>query len=115
MLNRARAKEGLGALRRDQGLDRVARAHAKAMITAGRVAHEAGDGTPSERVHAALVPAIRVGENVASAPTVRRVHQALWNSPSHRANMLDSTFDRVGVALVASTGGKLWAVQLFAR
>ncbi len=115
MLNRARAKEGLAALRQDEGLDRVARAHARAMIARGRVAHEAGDGTPAERVHIAQLPAIRVGENVASAPTVGRVHRALWNSPSHRANMLDSTFDRVGTALVADRAGKLWAVQLFAR
>ena len=115
MLNRARAKERLAPLRRDPGLDRVARAHARAMMATDRVAHDAGDGTPAQRVRAARLPALRVGENVASAPTVRRVHQALWNSPSHRANMLDSTFDRVGVALVTDKGDKLWAVQLFAR
>ncbi len=115
MLNRARARDGLAPLRRAKALDQVARAHAKAMIRTGRVAHDAGDGTPAERLQGAQLSARRVGENVARAPTLRRVHRALWNSPSHRDNMLDSSFDRVGIAVVRGERGKLWAVQLFAR
>jgi uncharacterized protein YkwD len=115
LLNAGRAQEGLTALRRDKALTRVARAHAEAMIQSGRVAHNAGDGSPAARVQSAQVKAQRVGENVARAPTLRRVHQALWNSPSHRDNMLDSSFDRVGIAVVRCGQGKLWAVQLFAR
>ena len=115
MLNQARAREGLAAMHRDRALDQVARAHANTMIQTGRVAHNTGDGSPASRVQGAQVNALRIGENVARAPTLRRIHDALWNSPSHRDNMLDSSFDRVGIALVRGERGKLWAVQLFAQ
>jgi uncharacterized protein YkwD len=113
MLNEARRKEGLSALRRDGRLDRVARAHAASMMQSRRAAHDVGQGPPTERVQRAGLNMHRVGENVASAPTISRVHEALWDSPSHRENLLDASFRRVGVGLAIDRTGQLWAVQLF--
>ncbi|MEQ9322509.1 MAG: CAP domain-containing protein [Polyangiaceae bacterium] len=115
LLNRSRQKEGLPPLHRDQKLDRIARDHAAAMMTARRAAHDVGQGPPTERVERAGLVVHRVGENVASAPTVARVHEALWDSPSHRENMLDASFRRTGVALAIDRTGQLWAVQLFSE
>lgn len=115
LLNRSRQKEGLPPLQRDGKLDRIARAHAAAMMAARRAAHDVGQGPPTERVERAGLAVHRVGENVASAPTVARVHEALWDSPSHRENMLDATFRRTGVALAIDRTGQLWAVQLFSE
>ena len=115
LLNRSRQMEGLPALRRDGKLDRIARDHAAAMMAARRAAHDVGKGPPTERVERAGLSAHRVGENVASAPTVARVHEALWDSPSHRENMLDASFRRTGVALAIDRTGQLWAVQLFSE
>jgi hypothetical protein len=114
-LNGARKREGVGALKRDKQLDALARAHAAAMIAAGRVGHDVGDGGPEERADAAGLKASRVGENVARAPTLARVHGALWDSPSHRENMLDQSFRRVGVAAIRDARGRLWSVQVFSN
>jgi uncharacterized protein YkwD len=115
LLNGARKSERVPRLRHDSTLDGLARAHAIAMVRAGKVAHDVGEGTPDERVEAAGIEAERIGENLARAPTVNRLHRALWDSPSHRDNMLDPEFQRVGIAIVADKSGRLWAVQLFAH
>jgi uncharacterized protein YkwD len=98
---------------RNAALDAVAHRHVLAMVATGRVAHDVGDGLPHERLGEAGVTATRVGENVASAPSLRRIHRVLWDSPSHRENLLDPGFSRVGVALVRDGHGKLWAAEVF--
>jgi Cysteine-rich secretory protein family len=115
LLNRARRKEGLRKLRRDKRLDAVARAHATAMMRSRRAAHDVGDGPPLTRSRRAGLLVHRVGENVASAPTLDRVHRALWDSPSHRENILDASFQSAGVALAIDRSGQIWAVQLFSE
>ncbi len=113
-LNRARKREGVAPAKRSTKLDRLARAHAIAMVRANRVAHDVGKGTPKARVASVYVAARRVGENVARAATVKRVHDAWWDSPSHRENLLDGSFRYVGIAAVKDERGRVWSVQLFA-
>jgi uncharacterized protein YkwD len=115
LLARARKREGAGALRHDEALARAAELHARAMMRSGKVAHDLGAGGPEERAMGLGIRARRIGENVASAPTVERLHRALWDSPSHRENMLDGRFKRFGSAIVQDERGRLWAVQLFAE
>ncbi len=112
-LNKERQQEGLPLLKRNPTLDALARKHAIAMVHKNLVAHDVGKGTPRERVATAGVGAMRVGENVARAATVRRVHAALWDSPSHRENMLDASFRHVGLAAVKDDRGRVWSVQVF--
>jgi uncharacterized protein YkwD len=113
LINKARRREGLRSVKRNPELDGVAHRHVLAMVAAQMVAHDVGDGLPHERLSEAGVDATRVGENVASAPTLRRIHRVLWDSPSHRENLLDPGFSRVGVALVRDSKGKLWAAEVF--
>jgi uncharacterized protein YkwD len=113
LLDGARRAEGLTPLVRDAALDRLALEHAQRMARRGHVAHDAGDGSPAERVERAGIEAARVGENVGSAPTVERIHHALWRSPSHRENMLHPHHRRLGIAVV-DRGGRLFAAQIFA-
>ena len=84
------------------------------MLRTRRVAHDVGAGGPRERADALGIASANIGENVASAPTIARVHQALWQSPTHRENMLDPNFRRVGVAAIRDEQGRFWAVQVFA-
>jgi uncharacterized protein YkwD len=111
----ARADAGEPPLLRDPRLDALARAHAVRMRDAHDVAHDAGDGDPEERVRQAGIAAAATGENVAHGPTVARLHASLWSSPSHRANILQRRFDRMGVAAIRDDRGDLWAVELFVR
>ena len=115
MVNAARASSALPTLARDAKLDALALDHARAMVAAGKLAHDVGDGDPAARIEGAYVPATTAGENVARAESVSLAHRALWASPSHRANVLSREFDRAGTAVVADPrGAGVWVVELFA-
>jgi uncharacterized protein YkwD len=114
MINRARAFEQSPLLQRDASLDAVAEQHAQAMRRLQRIAHDAGDGDPRSRVEAANLDVLAAGENVAHALDVTRAHRALWASPSHRENLLESRFDRVGIGTALDTDGSIWVCEVFA-
>jgi uncharacterized protein YkwD len=113
MLGAARTGARLPPLARDPRLDAVARAHAARMARACRLAHDAGDGDPVERLRAAGLDAREAAENVAHAATLQLAHRALWASPSHRMNMLRREMGRVGVAVARDERGDAWVVEMF--
>lgn len=106
MVNAARRIEQLAPLRRDPRLDRLAQEHAVAVRLAGQAGHDAGHGAPPERLSRADLAAARVGENVAQARDLARAHRALWNSPSHRGNLVDPRFDSVGLGIVVEDASR---------
>jgi len=114
MINRARAFERSPTLQRDQNLDAIAERHAQAMRKLQRIAHDAGDGDPRSRVEAANLDVLAAGENVAHAIDVTRAHRALWASPSHRENLLEARFDRVGIGTALDDDGSIWVCEVFA-
>jgi uncharacterized protein YkwD len=114
MVNGARAGEGLPRLVRDARLDRAAEAHAEAMRDEHQLAHEGRDGSPSDRLERVGVAARTVGENVAHAADAAHAHRTLWQSPSHRSNLLESRFDTFGVGVARDADGTLWVCELFA-
>jgi uncharacterized protein YkwD len=105
---------GLGPLARDARLDALAAAHAARMKAARTVGHDVGDGDPIDRLSRMGESARLVGENVAHAGTTRLAHRALYESPSHRANLLRPEFDRIGVAVVRDSDGSVWVSEEFA-
>jgi hypothetical protein len=112
-LNGLRSAEGVAKLARDPMLDRVAQAHAASMVRAGLLGHDVGDGDPRARIVSAGGGAFKVmGENVARAHDDRAAHRALYASPSHRGNMLDARFTKVGIGFVVdAASGELWVAQ----
>jgi uncharacterized protein YkwD len=115
MVNAARASAGLSRLARDRAIDGVALEHARRMAQAGRLAHDAGDGSPADRIAQAGMRLREAGENVAHAVDVALAHRLIWSSPAHRANLLRRDFDKVGVAVVRDAQGEAWVVEMFAR
>ncbi len=113
-VNAARAAHGLPGLRPSPALAELARDHARAMQAAGRLAHDVGQGNPSERIEAARLSPKISGENVARARTLERAHRALWRSPSHRGNLLHPRFSELGVGVVQDAEGSYWVAELFA-
>jgi uncharacterized protein YkwD len=99
MLNAARRSEQRLPVHRDPRLDALAQAHVEAMREARQTAHDVGQGLPPERLRRAGVHAALVGENVAHASSLGRAHRALWESPAHRATLLDAGFSAVGVGV----------------
>ncbi len=114
MVNLARSTEQSPPLVRERELDAVAQRHAEAMLKAKRIAHDAGDGLPPARIEAAGLSVLAAGENVAHALDLTRAHRALWASPSHRENLLQPRFDRIGIGIARDPDGSLWVCEVFA-
>lgn len=114
LVNAAREEQGLPRLKRNRTLDRAARAHSEKMRDLGRISHDTGHGDPAHRVAAVGLSPKATGENVALASSVVRLHRALWNSPSHRENLLLRRWDEMGIGIVErSDDGALLATELF--
>lgn len=112
MIAAVRSEEGLPGLRRDPRLDALAATHAEQMRKAGRVAHDLGDGDLAQRFQAEGYVASVVGENVARAESLALAHRALYASPSHRMNLLNAQYTRVGLATVTD-GPRIWVCEVF--
>ncbi len=112
-LNEARVAVGVAPLAPSAGLADVALGHALDMYTNGFISHlSPATGRVDDRVRAAGIQLTVVGENLALAATSRAVHDGLMESDPHRANLLRTSFDRVGVAAVRGPLG-LMVVQVF--
>jgi uncharacterized protein YkwD len=114
MVNAARRSEGKSPLMRDSSLDEIAARHSEAMQRVRVVGHDVGDGGPGQRLAEAGFSATHTGENVAGAASIVRAHRALWLSPSHRGNLLDARFTRLGLGVTQTEDGRVWVTQLFA-
>ena len=113
LLNLARIDAGSDPLAWSAALADVGLAHGLEMYEEGYFSHVSpATGTVADRVGAVGIPYRLVGENLALSPTPESVHEGLFDSPSHRANMLDDRFTRVGVAAVEGPLG-LMVVQVF--
>jgi uncharacterized protein YkwD len=102
-INASRAVYGLRALPVRSGLTWRAHDHSLDMARQHRLYHSDLSKVCCYR---------SVGENVGYATTLYRVHRALMESPAHRANLLASKWDSIGVGVVQS-GGYLWVTEIF--
>jgi uncharacterized protein YkwD len=104
LLNEARQKAHAPPIRENDELAAVARGHSKDMADHHFVGHVSpATGTPSDRARHAGVSGLReLGENVVVAATPESAHDSLMDSPAHRANMLRSEFNEVGIGAVAA-------------
>ena len=114
MLNQARIEEGRRPLVRSRQLDALALEHSRAMLRAGHIGHDLGDGSPKQRMESAGIFASLAGENVVHAADAPRAHRALWGSPSHRSNILHRGFRNVGIGALVGPDRTVWACELFA-
>jgi len=114
MANQARAQAGAPPLNRDVGLTLAARTHADAMAQQQQLSHQF-DGEPSLPHRLAAASALhldRAGENVALDLTPEQAHEHLMQSPPHRENLLDPSYDVAGFGVIRS-GARLYVVQDF--
>ena len=102
-INATRVAHGLRALPLRSYLTYKAHQHAAAMASRQRLYHSDLSKICCYR---------SVGENVAFATTVSRVHSVLMNSPGHRANILASKWRGLGVGVV-KRGDYLWVTEIF--
>jgi len=108
-LNDLRASKGLGALKTNGDLTAVARSWSAAMAAAGGISHNPAlaDQSPSNWVG--------LGENVGVGSDVPGLHATFVASPTHYKNMVDGSFDSVGIGVVRSEDGRLFVTVDFMK
>jgi uncharacterized membrane protein required for colicin V production len=112
-VNAARVEAGFEPLRWGGDLADVAARHAREMYVQGYFAHESPrTGNVGDRLRDAAISYRVAGENLALAATPDEVHDGLMESPGHRANILGSDFQTVGIAVIRGPLG-LMTVQVF--
>ena len=113
-LNYERSVKGLPLAKWDEGLARAARKHAELMAEENIVVHQLpGEATLVRRAQDAGASFSFITENIGRAEFVKDFHPGWMNSPGHRANILDSGVDSVGIAVVEGAED-LFAVEDFA-
>lgn len=97
-INTERASGGLPALASNAALVSIAQTWSQHLASAGTLSHNPN--------LASLAPAswMKLGENVGMGPTCDAIATAFWNSPEHKANIMDPAFSQVGVATVDASG-----------
>ena len=105
-LNDLRAGLGLPALAMEVRLVEISRAWSGQMAAANSLSHNPNlaSQAPSNWQ--------RLGENVGFGGSVDSIHRALVNSPGHYANMVNRSFNFVGIGVVRA-GDRVWVTQAF--
>ena len=112
LVNEIRVKNGLKELTHDWELSRVARYKSQDMKDNKYFSHTSPTyGSPFQMMRNFGITYRSAGENIARGQaTPQAVVNAWMNSAGHRANILNSSFTRIGVGYVAE--GRYWT-QMF--
>jgi hypothetical protein len=104
-INALRASVGVGALRESSTLDSIASGWSLRLESAGTLSHNpslTSEAPSSWR---------KLGENVGVGPSVPALQTAFTNSPEHYANMVDGSFNQIGVNVQIDSNGALWVTE----
>jgi uncharacterized protein YkwD len=113
--NHERKAQGLPALKWDEALAAAARKHAAEMARQNSVAHTLpGELSLPSRATKAGAHFGWLSENVIQATSAAGAHSQFMKSANHRANILDSDMDSVGIG-VAERDGQLFVVEDFSK
>lgn len=114
LINAQRALAGLSALGLDYRLNIVADQHSSDMALNGCFQHDSCDGTDTfARILAVYPGGGALGEIIAAGyPNAAAVVDGWMNSPGHRAQILGSAYQALGVGLVkGGSYGTYWTVD----
>jgi hypothetical protein len=112
-LNHERASHDLSLLTWNPHAADAARAHARLLAENGKLSHQfLGEATLPERLGATGARFTVAAENVARTEYVEDVHLALMGSSGHRANILNTSYNAVGIGVVEDKG-RIYVTQDF--
>ncbi len=114
LINKQRAQNGLSPLKENSELQRVARIKAQDMVNNNYFSHTSPTyGSPFDMMKSFKISYNTAGENIAGNSSNSGAVTAWMNSPGHRANILNSSFNQTGIGVVTgSKYGKIY-VQMF--
>ncbi len=114
LINQERAKAGLNELIIDNSLVKLAKEKSMDMVSHNYFGHNSKQlGTIYDQLHREQIGYERAAENLAGTVNVRKAQDYLFASPTHRWNILNPKFKKIGVGIVR--GGPFGAMitQLF--
>ncbi|AQS60062.1 CAP domain-containing protein [Desulforamulus ferrireducens] len=101
LINKERIANGLQPLSYDAALAKVARDKAKDMVDNNYFSHQSPTyGSPFDQMKSNGITYRYAGENLAGASNVNTAHTNLMNSDSHRKNILNANYTKVGVGVI---------------
>lgn len=101
LVNKERATRGVKTLTFDSSLRTIARLHSEDMFKRGYFAHYSPEGySVADRADKYGIKYLIIGENLAYAPSLDLAHQGLMNSPGHKANILSTDFNKIGIGVM---------------
>jgi uncharacterized protein YkwD len=113
--NRERLAHGLPALQWNDALAVAARKHAGEMAHKDALSHQfPGEPSLPSRVKQAGAHFVWLSENVALGPSPSLIHAEFVKSPAHRAIILDTDMNVMGIGIV-ERNGQLFAVEDFSK
>ena len=114
LINKQRTQNGLSSLKENSELQRVARIKAQDMVNNNYFSHTSPTyGSPFDMMKSFKISYNTAGENIAGNSNNSSAVTAWMNSPGHRANILNSSFNQTGIGVVTgSKYGKIY-VQMF--
>lgn len=117
LVNIERAKVGLSPLRHNPDLARVARVKSEDMRDNNYFSHNSPTyGTPFDMMRHFNISYRTAGENIAAGQTSpEQVVRSWMNSPGHRANILNSNYEEIGVGFAQGGSYRYYWTQLFRR
>jgi uncharacterized YkwD family protein/spore coat assembly protein SafA len=117
LVNVERAKYGLPALKANWQLSRVARYKSQDMVDKGYFSHTSPTyGSPFKMMESFGIRFSAAGENIAMGMrTPAEVMNAWMNSPGHRNNILNNSFNEIGVGLAKDSKGRQYWTQMFIK
>jgi uncharacterized protein YkwD len=112
-LNRERINHGLPLLEWNSHAAVAARAHARLLSENGKLSHQfPGEAVLPERLGTTGARFTVAAENVAQTEFIEDVHPALMGSSGHRANILNTSYNAVGIGVVENKG-RVYVTQDF--
>lgn len=95
-------------------LAELARDYCHDMVSRNFFSHDNPEGqSPFDRMKARGIKFRAAAENLAGDSSVEAAEKAFMDSPGHRANILDSDFDQVGIGVGRDRDGLVVVVQEF--
>ncbi|OAA94157.1 SafA/ExsA family spore coat assembly protein [Clostridium coskatii] len=117
LVNQSRVNAGLQPFTANWELSRVARYKSQDMANKGYFDHTSPTyGSPFTMMQNFGIKFTAAGENIAMGQrTAQEVMNSWMNSPGHRANILNPSFNQIGVGLAKNSNGTCYWTQQFIK
>jgi len=116
LTNAERQKAGLTALKANEKLFQVARAHSANMARQEMLSHTLDSEGPDERLRKVGYASATWGENCAAGQRKPEEAVSSWmGSEGHRKNILSQQYSEIGIGIAVSEGGTRYYTQVFGK